>query len=156
MSIKKHVYLAGPILGCNQFEANDWRQYVARELLTYNLIGISPLRCEPLVGEKYAANYPDPKFGTARAIGTKNLYDLRTCDLTLAYLPLPPKGRTQSYGTLLEIGAAHQAQKPVIIVSNDPYVIQHPVVVTFCGWMRPGVAGALDGWVGRLAGDVWG
>ena len=84
--MQKTVYLAGPILGCTHKGANDWRRYVNDKLYNSNIIPISPLRCEPLVGDRYEGVYDDPLFGTEKAIGSKNLYDTLQCDLTLAYL----------------------------------------------------------------------
>lgn len=130
----RFVYLAGPILGCNMGEANDWRKYVADKLEPHNIIGISPLRCEPLHGDKYSADYPDPRFGVPRAIAAKNKFDVRTCDITLALLPTPPKDRHQSFGTLQEIAWADEAGKMVIQVTDDPNVHRHPVVDSASGW----------------------
>jgi hypothetical protein len=86
---RRFVYLAGPILGCTGPEANDWRTDVAAKLEPFNIIGISPLRCEPLVGERYDVSYPDPCFGTADAIAAKNRFDTKQCDMGLFYIPKP-------------------------------------------------------------------
>lgn len=83
----KTVYLGGPILGATHGEANDWRYVVAKALSIHNIRGVSPLRCEPIVGECYSATYDDPMFGTARAITSKNVFDVKACDLILAYFP---------------------------------------------------------------------
>ncbi len=85
----RFVYLAGPIKGCKEADAKDWRRYVAEELDAYGIAGISPLRCEPIVGERYGVGTDDPKFGIARAIMSKNLYDVKACDAILAYIPDP-------------------------------------------------------------------
>lgn len=154
--MKRTVYLAGPILGCDNMEANDWRRYVADKLAEHNIIGISPLRCEPLIGDRYTTNYPDPKFGTARAIGSKNFFDLQTCDLTLAYLPIPLPGRQQSFGTVCELAWAHALQKPSILVSNDPFIRDHPVLNTCAGWLLNDLDEAVDVCIGLLAGYVGG
>lgn len=130
----RFVYLAGPILGCNFGEANDWRTAVAEKLRPHGIIGISPLRCEPLHGEVYSTDYPDPCFGTPRAIAAKNKFDVHNCDLTLALLPKPPAGRSPSLGTLHEIAWADEAGKMVIQVTDDPTVINHPVVDSGRGW----------------------
>ena len=45
--MKKYIYLAGPIAGLTEVEATEWRGWV-RERLPYGIVGISPLRCEPL------------------------------------------------------------------------------------------------------------
>lgn len=129
------VYLAGPIMDCTFGEANDWRQYVSDKLEPHNIIGISPLRCEPIHGEIYTPDYPDPCFGVPRAIAAKNKFDVHKCDITLALLPKPTKpGTTVSMGTLEEIAWADEAGKMIIQVSDDPKVINHPVVDSVRGW----------------------
>ena len=40
MSNKKFIYLAGPIAGCTQEEANEWRDYV-RSMLSITTITIA-------------------------------------------------------------------------------------------------------------------
>lgn len=152
----KHVYLAGPIVGCNKAEANDWRKSVDLELMRESkdrIRGISPLRCEPIVGERYLLNYEDPKFGTARAIGSKNMADVRWCDMVLAYLPiLKTPNWTQSYGALIELGWAHALNKPIIIVSDDPKIIAHPVTNACAGWVLSDLDDAVDVVIGLLHG----
>lgn len=130
----KYVYLAGPIMGCTMGEANDWRRYVADALEPFNIIAISPLRCEPLIGEKYSANYPDPRFSTPRAISAKNRFDVTQSDLTFALLPKPIPTRVQSYGTLGEIFWADAYGRQVILCTNDPVIINHPVVDSAVDW----------------------
>ena len=49
--MKKVIYLAGPIAGLNKKEGTAWRDAVSndlREASNGNIIGISPLRCEPV------------------------------------------------------------------------------------------------------------
>lgn len=129
----KFVYLAGAILGCNFGEANDWRKEVDSRFIE-GIRGQSPLRCEPLHGETYSAAYPDPRFGTARAIATKNFFDVLECDVTFAFLPKPPEGRKQSWGTIIECAWAKALHKPVIVVTNDKDVWDHPVLDACIGW----------------------
>lgn len=152
----KTVYLAGPILHCNKMEANDWREYVADALAPHGIIGVSPLRCEPLIGERYTASTADAKFGTARAIGSKNVFDVRNCDMTLAYLPTPPEGRHQSYGTISELAWAYMLGKPAVLVSNDPGILEHPVLSAAAGWMLPDLDDAIEVFIGVLGGYVTG
>ncbi len=160
--MKKTVYLAGPIMGCTKTEANDWRIEFAKQLAFSDIRGVSPLRCEPLIGERYSLGHQCPKFGTAKAIGSKNVFDVRSCDLTLAYLPLRGEVMTiaerewrdtlQSYGTMGELGGAHFLGKPTILVSDDPYVLAHPVLTAFAGWSLPTLDDALEVIVGILGG----
>lgn len=131
----KTVYLAGPIAGCNRGEANDWRTQLTKRLSAFNIRGVSPLRCEPLIGERYGVGYDDPRFGTAKAIASKNFLDVQMCDLTLCYLPREMNVRKMSLGTLLELGWAHALRKPTILVTNDPQLIEHPVVQANASWI---------------------
>ena len=85
------IYLAGPIFGATSAEANDWRHDMTARLAPHGIVGISPLRCEPMVGDRYDLHYKDPCFGTPEAILAKNFLDLRACDMTLAYFPTPPE-----------------------------------------------------------------
>ena len=150
---KRFIYLAGPILGCTGKEANDWRKYVSDILKPHGIIGISPLRCEPLIGTTYNATYDiDPCFGTARAIAAKNLYDVQNCDLTLAYLPIPPAGKHQSFGTIGEIFWSHGLNKRVILVSDDPEINNHPVIDSVVNWKLTNLDQAIKVCIGVVGG----
>lgn len=138
------VYLAGPITGCNAGEANDWRYHAINRLEPEGIAGISPLRCEPLHGERYQYTHPDPRFGTAKAIASKNFLDVQMCDMTLCNLP------HLSLGTLLELGWAHALRKPTILVSNDPHFTEHPVIIASSSWIVPTLDEAIDICIGIL------
>ena len=86
--MKKYIYLAGPIAGLTEVEATEWRGWV-RERLPYGIVGISPLRCEPLKeGMVYTDDgATDPMWSDARAINAKNWLDTESSVLVLAYLP---------------------------------------------------------------------
>lgn len=143
------VYLAGPITGCTKGEANDWREYVRTAILPYDLQGISPLRCEPIIGERYEPNYADPKFGTARAIASKNFFDVAACNMTFAFLP--SWSPQLSSGTLIEMGAAKMAHKPLVLVTDDPRAIDHPVINAVAGWLVPTLDDGIEVVTGVLA-----
>ena len=134
----RYIYLAGPIMGCDESGANDWREYVKEKLKQINpqIKGVSPLRCEPKVGETYQIVYDDDKFGTERAISSKNTFDTQMADMVIAYLPRPDfeNGKRESTGTILEVAWAHWEKKPVILVSNDPHYLQHPVLGACASW----------------------
>lgn len=154
----KTVYLAGPIMGRTGPEANDWRKDVDSQLQQGSdgqIRGVSPLRCEPLHGERYSHHSVDLKFGTPQAIGSKNIFDVRATDMTLAYLPKPSHARAaghQSYGTISEVALAFAWRKPCIIVSDDPDIFNHPVQIALCGWMLPELDDAVEVIFGILGG----
>lgn len=131
----KTVYLAGPVTDTNRAEANDWRDNVRRGLQPANIQGISPLRCEPLIGDRYKVTHPDPRFGTARAVAAKNFFDVQHCDMMLAYLPRVIVERRPSYGTVGELAWAFALRKPTILVSTAPEMIEHPVIQACAGWV---------------------
>ena len=106
------VYLAGPIEGCSDDEMVVWRK-AATMLFDDGIRAISPVRMDSTL---------------TTAIITQNQYDVRECDVTLAYLPKSITDRRCSYGTICEIAWAHAQNKPVVIVSDDPYVHDHPVI----------------------------
>ncbi len=136
------VYLAGPIAGCTVMEAKDWRAYVSRLFLP-GIVGVSPLRCEPPNDGKYdapeewAKQKQDLRFGTGSAIVAKNKLDVNACHVTLAYLPREINERRPSYGTIMEVGWSGISGKPTILVTDDPYLEQHPVVTHDIGWVLP-------------------
>lgn len=160
--MKRYVYLAGPVTGCTGSEAKDWREAMMTALCDIGLVGVSPIRCEPPVSGRYSPQYADPKYGTARAIASKNLMDVKMCDVTLAYFPkreeaheiwdtptpfqpfatmdvvasrkIIPK-REPSLGTVAEIAWANALGKPVIVVAEDNFVYEHAVCNACAGWM---------------------
>lgn len=159
---ERFVYLAGPILGCTEGEAKDWREQVDYDFrhqttVPGRLVAISPLRCEPAIdGAYYKGTYDDPKFGTGRAIVAKNLFDTKACDMALIYLPKPAEGRHQSYGTMMELAWAFALGKPTILVSDDPEILGHSVVTANASWILDSLDEAVDLIVGILGGYVGG
>lgn len=141
--MKKFIYLAGPICGCDSGEANDWRTYVSDQLRD-NIIGVSPLRREPMVGKVYPLSSDDPKFNTVRAIKAKNELDTRSCDLVLAYLPKHMNDKRPSYGTIVEMAWAYMLGKPVMLVTDDPYLKEHPLTSSISSWILEDLDQAVD------------
>ena len=132
----KTVYMAGPVTGCTQAETEDWREYVSSKLHK-NIIAVSPLRGEEKLeeGKRFEALEPGSVFRTPGAIAAKNHYDTHTCDLVLAYLPQEHNERRPSYGTLFELGWATGAQKPTILVTDDPIITEHPLFLAKVNWI---------------------
>jgi nucleoside 2-deoxyribosyltransferase len=129
------VYLAGPIAGLTDNAARGWRDSVKEALWKHGIIGISPLRCEKPANGKTFDDGPqlDPNF--SREILAKNTYDVKNCDVTLAYLPVPGVGQRHSYGTMWEVGATRILNKPVFIVTNDPVIAKHPLFGGVADWV---------------------
>ena len=145
------VYLAGPIVNCDSAEANDWRKDMILKLERFGLRGISPLRCEPAVNGRYDLGYPDDRFGTARAIASKNMFDVRQCWLTLAYVPRELSSRTPPYGTISELAWARAYDKPTILVTDDDFIRGHPVINANASWLLRSLKEAEEVIVGLLS-----
>jgi nucleoside 2-deoxyribosyltransferase len=146
----KTCYLAGPITECDRAEANSWREIVSGRIAKHGIRGISPLRCEPLMGDRYKISSADPRFGTPKAIASKNLFDVKNCDMTFAYLPHELNGRKPSYGTLCEMAWALALGKQVVLVTDDPSILEHPVVQACASWTVTTLEEGMDILVGVL------
>jgi len=117
LSMRKFVYLAGPIEGCSNHEINQWRQK-CHVGFTDHITGVNPYRAER------EADDPEAR----KRIIMKNYMDTKSCDLILAYLPKEINARRPSYGTTFEIAWGFSLQKPVVIVSDDIGVHDHPLM----------------------------
>jgi nucleoside 2-deoxyribosyltransferase len=138
----KTVYLAGPILNCTVGQARDWRSELVATLAAYGIRAIDPLRCEPpAVTGLYQGSYDDPKFGTMQAIASKNLFDVRHCDVVLAYMP---KDLPLSMGTLVELSVGHAWGKATVLVTDDPKLLTHPLVARMADWTLSSLEDAVD------------
>ena len=153
MSMKKYVYLAGPIAGLTKEEGTAWREEVDL-MLPDNIIGISPLRCEPV---QPGMRYDDPGavdklWSDPRSINAKNWLDTMSSDLVLAYLPKVYNDRRPSIGTLIEIGWTIGLNKPLIVVSDDNQLLDHPLIKCNAAWRLNELEDAVEVIVG-LFGD---
>jgi len=145
--MKRTVYLAGPIAGLTEGEAKDWRSDVSERLLEHNIMGISPLRCEPATDGRYdisTTQNGDNLFGTAQAIGSKNEFDARNADMILVYLPSP------SIGTIIELGWGKALNTPTVVVTDDPGIKLHPVIRHCSSWSLDTLDEAVDVIIGVL------
>ena len=145
--MSKHVYLAGPIAGCTYAEATDWRGYVMSGF-DLGIAGISPMRmkewCQRMgkIGEvaQYKAITTAEEFlisGESHAIRARDFHDVRVCDLMFAYLPKELNERRPSWGTSMEMGWASAQQKPIVLVTDDDSLSDHPLVRESVGWIVP-------------------
>ena len=151
--MKKYIYLAGPIAGCTQEEATEWREYICT-FFPHGIVGISPLRCEPLKeGMTYTQEgATDKMWSDPRAINAKNWLDTESADLVLAYLPKEMNDRRPSIGTIIEIGWAIGLKKPLIVVSDDKQVMEHPLIECNAAWRLDNLEDAVEVIIG-LFGD---
>ena len=143
MSKKIFCYLAGPITGCTEDQAVDWREYV-KSKLNRNIIGVSPLRGEPAPENGTYTPTDQSKFRSSKAIAAKNHYDTHNCDVVLAYLPKETNENRPSYGTIFELGWATGIQTPTILVTDDPTIREHPLFDAKINWIVSNLDDAIE------------
>lgn len=131
-----YTYLAGPVVGCTETGAKDWRLFVHAKLdLDYGIRCISPIRSVSPDAERYAYTEACEKHGTKHAVFAKNRFDVERCDIVFAFIPL--KDFRPRVGTTTEIAWAYVLGKQIVLVSDDPAYTEHPLIQMQCGWIVP-------------------
>ncbi len=150
----RYVYLAGPIAGCSYKEATNWREAVVEDFAP-GIVGVSPMRLRDfvpgLLGNRgirqhnEIAEYDFLVSGETHAIATRDFFDVSHADMVLAYLPKELNERYRSWGTSIEIGWSIAQRVPVVVVSTDKSLTEHPLVRGHVGWIVPdlGMAAAV-------------
>jgi nucleoside 2-deoxyribosyltransferase len=72
----------------------------------------------------------------------------------LAYLPKELNDRRPSYGTSIEIGWAIGLRKPLIVVSDDEYLTEHPLIKHNASWRFNNLEDAVEVIVGLFSDYV--
>ena len=108
----KYLYLAGPIEKCNHDEVYGWRSYVESKLNS-NIVPIQPKVLNS---------------NNSKEILNQNKKDVLRCDIVLSYIPRKIESRRPSYGTIFELSFAHSIKKDIILVSDDKYLVEHPII----------------------------
>jgi Nucleoside 2-deoxyribosyltransferase len=113
---ERTIYLTGPITGCSEKQASDWRKYV-RDRLAPGLVAIDPMRDAvdfSVVSERQlddTARLQNLLHG--REILERNRVDIARCDVLLANFL---GAQRISIGSVGELFWADAFRKPVIIV----------------------------------------
>lgn len=95
----KTVYLAGPINGCTDAEALDWREDMVRRLNGFNIL--SPM----------SRDYRGKEAELVEEIVEGDKADIDASDIVIAYCPKP------SVGTSMEVLYAWERDKHVIVLA---------------------------------------
>jgi Nucleoside 2-deoxyribosyltransferase. len=132
----KNIYLAGPIYGCTFDGATAWRTYATKKFLR-GIVGISPMRAkEYLAATKTIDHHSyDHILSSSSAITTRDKYDCTHADAILAMFP--KDAPAVSVGTIMELGWASANNIPIIVVSDDPRIVDHGMVKGVAGWIVP-------------------
>lgn len=128
------VYLAGPITNLSYGDATSWREYVIKSLASENIRGISPLRCKEYLKKETSleVKYDEYILSTGKGITTRDKWDCHRCDALLVNLLGSEK---VSIGTMMELGWANSAGKPIVLVMEDGNIHDHAMVREVCGFI---------------------
>lgn len=108
------VYLAGPINGCSDAEAMDWREFVKSELPDWTIL-------DPMVRD-----YRGREADNVAEIVEGDKYDISISDVVLLNAELP------SWGTPMEFQFAYELGVPVVAVCPgrvSPWITYHADIV---------------------------
>lgn len=141
------VYLCGSI--SDQQKHIAWRQQAERELRslvpTTGFHVLNPLRYQDPVNFSQDGLHDSTVSDSFMA--DVDMMDVARADVLLVVFW---KQERQSVGTWMEMGAAAVARKPIVLVTNDPLVADHPFIHRFasvvCKTVEEGIA-----WVQRIA-----
>jgi nucleoside 2-deoxyribosyltransferase len=109
------IYLPGPITGCTQSEASDWRAWPAAELNRHGTGCISPTRGQEAVERFGSGSELSGPQTCARVLQWRSRFDVERADGLLMCL----LGAVEiSAGSAYEAGLADAWGKPVVVVMN--------------------------------------
>lgn len=130
--MKKSVYLAGPITGLTFDGCTDWREHAARALAP-DIDAFSPMRQKHFLADrgKLEGAYDTHPLSTAKGITTRDRFDCTGCDVILMNL----LGATRvSIGTMIEVGYAAIARRPIVLVMEPGNIHEHPMLAEEAGY----------------------
>jgi len=124
----RKVYLSGPISGLTYDQGNSWRDLVTQHLESEHIHCLNPMRSHEflrhfgVIEDKHAQDNEALGFLVSdEFIGVRDAWDTMKSDVCFVNL----LGATRiSIGTVLEIGMAHAARVPIVLVmekSGNPH-----------------------------------
>jgi nucleoside 2-deoxyribosyltransferase len=126
------VYLAGPITGSTYEETISWRNHATAKLLIHNIEGLSPMRGKAFLDNNRTDCDITKFLSGMKAITTRDKWDCERCDAVLVNLLGAKK---VSIGTVLEIGWASSAGKPIVLVmEKEGNIHEHGIIRELCGF----------------------
>lgn len=123
------IYLAGGISNSDNNYDRNWRVDVTREL-SLNFSSSNVRVISPMNGKRLTAKDIWKMYGfntTPNAILHQDLYSVQSSDIVLMNLKTFDEGHP-SIGTFSEMGIAIAEHKLLIVVSENPTVVNHPFV----------------------------
>ena len=142
---KPLVYLAGPIQGLTLADSDGWRSQAVAMFAKYAIQTCSPLRGKGALKDVGVITdvYPDKGvFFGDHSIFTRDVWDVRRCDLVLANFATAPRdlwrqesggdvltpAERVSVGTAMEVMLAWELGKYVVSIVAPDSAYQHPFI----------------------------
>lgn len=138
------IYLAGPISGCEFDECTDWR-YQFTCLIPRSIQCLSPMRGKEFLKAHGTIEGDYPELGplaTSRGIITRDFFDCTRSDIVL--VNFLNSGNRVSIGTCMEVAWAYMARKPLIMISEEANVHNHPMMAEATGYRVKTIQEAAD------------
>jgi hypothetical protein len=127
------LFLSGPITGLSFEGSTDWRKYVAKNLPPH-ITAVSPMRGkEYLAGvSQIEASYELHPLSSQKGITCRDRMDVMRCDAILVNF----LGSTKvSKGSIMEIAWADILRKPIILVTEEENIHNHPMIHEVAGFI---------------------
>lgn len=130
----KRVYLAGPITGLSYADGQDWRDYAIKELESWDIEGLSPLRGKDYLAafetiEKQHLEHNEWPLSQPQGIVGRDRNDVKTSDLILVNFA---DAKKVSIGTCMEIAWVDAFRVPVLMVRGE--VHDHEFINQLVAW----------------------
>lgn len=121
------VYLAGPIRGLTYEQATEWRVDAEQNLTSLGHTSATPMRGKEALKTrgKITNSYEEFPMSSEAGIYGRDIFDIASCDVLLANLL---NTKEVSIGTAMEIQAARDRGKYVLVVMEDDNPHNHPFV----------------------------
>lgn len=134
--MSKLVYLGGPITGCSYDGATDWRDYTTKKLNAVGIDAISPMRAKYYLEREseIKSGYEGLPLSAGKGVVSRDRWDVQRCDVVMLNLL---DTTHVSIGSMIEIGWADAARKPIILCLQDKNIHDHAMVTAIAGFVVP-------------------
>ena len=131
------IYLAGMISGNKIKECAEWRKKVREHYMmqSWDIVWLDPLN-----GKEFAEITADGLKSDvpAEAIFDRDLLSVKEADLLI--VNLETFGETRApLGTICELAWAGLLRKPIVLITKDKSIIEHPFVKRMASWVVPDI-----------------
>ncbi len=143
------VYLGGTVT--KDATHLNWRTVTARYLREQGIEPVDPIRFQNPTN--FSENGLEDSTTPGSFLVDVDLHDVRTSDVLLIYYQrdknTPYGYMRQSIGTWTEWGVAIERRIPVVVVTDDPEVANHPFIQRHAAIVTEHLSGGL-GWILRM------